>query len=337
KPSAIPPGWSNDATGTTQRDGTSLIDKLTEPSLPLIGVSWQKLQHPSVSITISGTISYCAAASATGSANTTVNLTGDAASSTSTGAPPSTGDYSFSNLALGSYVVTPTKTGAVSGISSLDAARVQQHILGPPNPQLTACQQLAGDVNQSGSLSSLDCAFIQQFVINVMPVNPANHTGEWRFNPANRTYVSITSDQANQNFDAMLLGDANGTWTPAGPIGQLSSVIGERLSEPRAGRASVGQSKGSSVHTQAQFSQTVSLPNAVVGTNLTNFTLPLTLSANTAPFISFDLHFTFNTAVVGFQATPVSAAGLTASGWSVAGNVVGNELRISGFATTATP
>src|SRR5262249_39456957 len=123
----------------------------------------------------------------------------------------------------------------------------------------------------------------------------------------------------------------------AGPIGQLSSVIGERLSEPRAGRASVGQSKGSSVHTQAQFSQTVSLPNAVVGTNLTNFTLPLTLSANTAPFISFDLHFTFNTAVVGFQATPVSAAGLTASGWSVAGNVVGNELRISGFATTATP
>lgn len=305
----------------------------------------QAAKQPTAAITISGTISYCAATVPPGAANTTVNLTGDAASSTSTGAAPSTGNYSFTNLLPGSYVVTPTKTGAVSGITSLDAARIQQHILNNP-PLLTACQQLAADVNLSTTVTSLDAAFIQQFILNVMPVNPANHTGEWRFNPANRTYISIVSDQVNQNFDARLLGDVNGSWTPAGPTPNSatpSSEIGaDGLATARP--ASDQGSVAANLVPQAPLAQTVTLPTASVsptnsvGSPITNFSLPITLNVNTTPFISFDFDITFDPTVIGFQSTAVTASGLTASNWSVSGSVIGgNLLRISGFATSVTP
>src|SRR5262249_676813 len=76
---------------------------------------------PTGTINISGTITYCAAAVPPGTPTTTVNVTGDATTNANTGAAPSTGSYTVTNLTPGgAYVLTPTKTGAVNAINATD-------------------------------------------------------------------------------------------------------------------------------------------------------------------------------------------------------------------------
>ncbi|MFY9610165.1 MAG: C25 family cysteine peptidase [Blastocatellia bacterium] len=267
-------------------------------------------------------------------------------SSTSTGAAPSTGNYSFVSLPNpGSYTVTPSKVGAVTGITSFDAGRVQLDVLNP-NTVLTPCQRLAGDVNQNGSLTSFDAGLIQLFVLNIP--NAANHTGEWRFNPANRTYLSIIGNQVNQNYDALLLGETNGNWTPASPTSQsiaLSNGSGDSSSgfviEPPAQVSASGERSGDRVAQLtgngplAPTGVAVLLPTTtVLATG--NFTVPILATITPPAVISFDLEFTFNPAVVGFQATPASATGLTA-GWSIGSSFPNaTTLKISGFGPATT-
>ena len=346
KPSVIAGGGGTSINGNMQLDGTigqSVLGLSSGGVYSVAGGFWQSSQAPSATFAISGAINYCAASTPTGAANTTVNLTGDASATTSTGGPPSTGAYSFTNLAIGSYVVTPTKSGAATGITSFDAGRVQLDVLNPGSV-LTACQRLAGDVNQNSSLTSFDAGLIQQYVLNVMPPNPSNHTGEWRFNPPSRTYVTLLSDQTNQNFDALLLGETNGNWTPAGPTSpSISSQDRTRddaaSSTPEAPTTASRKPPSSTdpIGTQAPNAVTVALPNATVLSTGT-FTLPITATITAPAVISFDLIFTFNPAVVGFQATAVSATGLT-TGWSVGSSFPNSTtLQISGFgpATTGT-
>ena len=309
KPSVIAGGGGVGTNGTARLNGTvgqSILDASTAGSFSVLDGFWQNGQAPAVTLTISGTISYCAAVSPPGAANTTVNLTGDAAASTSTGAPPSTGNYSFTNLSNGSYVVTPTKTGAISGINTTDVSRILNHIAGTP---LTACQQLAADASLNGAINTTDVSHVLNHIAGNPPV-ASNHTGEWRFNPPSRTYISITSDQTAQNFDALLLGEVSGNWVPAGPTQTITS-------------GSLKDKKGD-VSIQAPCGAPaipVTLPTASVASNLTNFTLPIVIGNTTGESVTgYDIRFTFDPAVVGLQATPVDTAGTLSSGMSFTTN-----------------
>ena len=83
---------------------------------------------------------------------------------------------------------------------------------------------------------------------------------------------------------------------------------------------------------------TVSLPIATVDTSVTSFTQPVTTTNINAGdnLIGIQGDFTFDSTVVTFQSPPVAAAGLTASNWTVSGNVLPGggpirTLRISFF------
>jgi len=228
---------------------------------------------------------------------------------TSTGAAPSSGAYSFINLAPGSYVVTPSKTGAVSGITTVDATRILQFLASTLT--LTACQQLAADTSQNSVITTTDVTHILNFLASNPPV-ASNHTGEWRFNPTNHSYVSIITDQTNQNFDAMLLGEVSGNWTPAGP-----SIDGEKL----GGSITPSATIQSPLVPCGAPPIAVTLPTASAGVNLTNFTLPILIGDTTGESVTgYRFTFTFDPAVVGLQATPTDATGTLSSGMSIQTN-----------------
>ena len=104
----------------------------------------------------------------------------------------------------------------------------------------------------------------------------------------------------------MLLGEVSGNWTPAGPSSQGPS----KEQTPNSALAPCGAPAIS-----------LTLPSASVSNSLTNFTLPIGIGDTTGESVTgYDIRFTFDPAVVGLQATPVSNAGTLSSGMTVTTN-----------------
>jgi hypothetical protein len=130
-----------------------------------------------------------------------------------------TGSYTIRDLTAGGYyTVTPYKTGGVNGISTFDATLVLRHVAanGQGANALNANQRIAADANGDGNISTFDATVILRYVA----ANGANantgQVGTWKFVPPQRTYFPLLSSQTNQNYEAILVGEINGTWTPSG-------------------------------------------------------------------------------------------------------------------------
>lgn len=135
-----------------------------------------------------------------------ISAAGDSTSSATT---DSAGNYSLNNLATtGQFTVTPSKTGDVNGINSLDATRIQQHIVGLIN--LTPNQLIAADTDGNGKVNSLDATRIQQYLVGIQSTNII---GQWKFLPGNKQYGSINSNLTGENYQAILVGEVSGNWT----------------------------------------------------------------------------------------------------------------------------
>ncbi len=135
----------------------------------------------------------------------TLTLTGTASgSATSDGS----GNYSFLSLPSGgNYTVTPSKAAlapASVGINTVDVIAMQRHFLNIGTP-LSGCRLTAGDVNGISGINTVDVVATQRFFIG-LTTGIAN-VGKYQFNPLNRTYSGIVTDQTGQNYDALIFGD----------------------------------------------------------------------------------------------------------------------------------
>lgn len=173
--------------------------------------------------TVSGKITYANALTTPPVSFTTLTAAGSLPLSTMT---DSNGDYSFSGFGAGAYTITPSKTGQVNGISNLDASRIAQHIVGLTT--LNANQIIAADTSGNGAVSNLDASFLAQFIASIP--NPGI-TGTWKFLPANRSYPNVQTNQTNQDYSAILVGDVTGNWNPAGPLHPKLSELKDDLTK----------------------------------------------------------------------------------------------------------
>ena len=170
------------------------------------GVSPTPTATPS-SVSVSGHISYCSNPSAGPVPNVTLNLTGSGSGSTLS---DGSGNYTLSALTPGgTYTVTPSKNGLAPGtpgaaINTVDVIAVQRHflILGTP---LSGCRLTAADVNGDASVNTVDAIAIQRFYLGY-PTGIGN-AGQYQFDPVNRTYPLIGSNQTGQNYNALIFGD----------------------------------------------------------------------------------------------------------------------------------
>jgi hypothetical protein len=157
-----------------------------------------------------------------GLSNVPVMLSGDAIQSTTTDV---SGAYSFAVKATGSYMVSPADRNdelANDGVTTLDIHLIQLHILGLV-PLCTPEQLIAADANGSGTISSLDTAFLRRLVLgtfNTLPVGLwefvasdfqfSNPTQPWAFDHE-RHAGPLTNHVSGLDFVGIKVGDIQGS------------------------------------------------------------------------------------------------------------------------------
>jgi len=140
----------------------------------------------------------------------------------------SSGYYDFNVQQGSSLQITPSNyknISPIAGISTLDILLIQRHILNI-QPLSSPYNIIAADVNQSGSVTTIDILLIKSLILQNTNNFPNNAI--WKYvnsdfvftNPSNpfpyessRSY-SYANDAQNQNFIGIKLGDVNNSWYP---------------------------------------------------------------------------------------------------------------------------
>ncbi len=137
--------------------------------------------------------------------NVLFSSTGDTTTSTLS---DGSGNYQFSSVTLGgNYTVTPSKsalTTGSAGIDTVDIVATQRHFLNIA-PISEGCRLAAADVNGDTNVNTIDVVALQRFFLG-QSTGIAN-CGKYQFTPASRMYQAINSDQADQNYDTLVVGD----------------------------------------------------------------------------------------------------------------------------------
>jgi hypothetical protein len=196
--------YSVDAhTGAGQRAGAMTIAgqtfTVTQAGVP-----------PRTDVSISGNVRYCITADTLASAVLTV--TNATAAVVATATSDGNGRYALGGLSPGFYLATPAKSGDVRGLSAYDAALVAQFVERGGTPPFDACRLLAADADRNSVITSADAMAILRYVVGLPD---SGRTGIWRFRPEERRYPSLNGDQANQDYEAVLIGDVTGSWARA--------------------------------------------------------------------------------------------------------------------------
>jgi CSLREA domain-containing protein len=161
-------------------------------------------------------------------ANVALALTGDRSYPVVTS--QANGTYSVSNVLGGNYVLTPSKSDDVAGISALDAAEALKHAAGVIT--LSGPANTAADVDRSGSINALDAFYILRQRVGLIGL-PFPGAGQvWQFDPATLPYTNLNADQTGQDFTAILLGDVNGSSTGGNAPVTLATLALPTVSVP---------------------------------------------------------------------------------------------------------
>jgi PKD repeat protein len=222
------------------------------------------------------------------------------------------GSYLLDNLnAGGAYTVTPSKTGNVNGITSFDATLVLRHVAsgGFGTNALNANQLLAADTNNSGDVTSFDATQILRYVAANGTNANTGDTATWRFSPAQRSYNSVYSPLTNQNYEAVLVGEINGNWSPTGS-GIISGNEKERQEIAKWQKQETGefpvtknavfkseQSAKTEFNAHAEAAQQqaqISLPANATGQNGSTVVIPITLTNTGTPIVAYTIEVSFD-------------------------------------------
>jgi hypothetical protein len=298
------------------------------------------VNQPAVTYSVSGAINY----SITSVGQTPAPVSGVSLNAAGTSILSTTndlsGNYQLSGLtAGGNYTVTPSKSGEVKGINSLDATRIQQHRVGLIT--LTANQLIAADTDNSGTVNSLDATRIQQRLVGIQS---SNIIGQWKFVPSSKQYNSINSNRTGENYEAVLVGEVSGNWATASSFAddsptdedilpkqedrnkvavrfenEFSQQIAERIKQSADSPSNESKSESA----VAGVSVAVSLPANASATTGSSIIIPVTIGAVPAgsPIESFDFTVFYDPAVL----QPASFAGSNAGTLSANCSVLANS------------
>jgi len=256
---------------------------------------------------VTGTITYANALSTTPVPYVTLNGAGSINVSTQTDL---SGAYTLTGFGSGAYTVTPSKTGDVNGITSFDSARIAQHVVGLIS--LNSTQLLAADVSGNNTVTSFDAALIAQYVV---AIPNSGSTGTWKFLPTSRSYSNLETNQTNQDYSAILMGEVSGNWAPPTMFAGLYEPVKKEEAVPQA--------------------VNVTAP-AVNSSNGAIISYPINVSDTTGQgIISYQYDLTYNPSVLTPDAAPCEVTGtLSASMFPVCNPSTPGLIKVSVFGAT---
>ncbi len=153
------------------------------------------------------------------------NSSGTVVSTTNTNA---SGNYSFPGVADGNYSLEASTDRPWGGVSAADVLLFKKHIanIAPLSGIFLAC----GDVNASGSLTASDVLLIKKRITAIVTSFPV---GDWLFN---NQPVAVSGSDVTINFNGIIYGDANAsyTWTDS----DIPETSTEQLNLQKSGSAS---------------------------------------------------------------------------------------------------
>ncbi len=168
---------------------------------------------------ISGRVGYYSSPDSRPVRNVEIALSGDRDQSFTT---KTDGTYLFSDIYTGDYSSAPSKSDDLGGLSATDASRIARYAEGLI--ELDAYQKIAADVTLNGDISSTDASDISRYAAGL--TDSLNTAGtNWTFVPVaedgtlswDRKYAPLKSNEENENFVAIRLGDVTGDWEPDSP------------------------------------------------------------------------------------------------------------------------
>lgn len=155
------------------------------------------------------------------------------------------GEYMFTNIPAGhDYSLTPFKNDDLrNGVSTIDIVLISKHVLNVAKLD-SPYKLIAADVNNSGSISTLDVVAIRKAVLFVSDEFVGNTS--WRFIDKNHTFTNpanpfnepfaevvnmnnLTHDELKADFMAVKIGDVNGDAIPNGLLGVDDRTFNETL------------------------------------------------------------------------------------------------------------
>jgi hypothetical protein len=214
----------------------------------------------------------------------------------------SAGSYMLRNLiAGGQYVVTPSKTGGVNGVTPFDATLVLRHVAAGGNGTLTANQLLAADTNNSNSITPFDATQILRFVAANGQTTTTGTTGNWKFISSARNYSSVTNSVAGENYDAVVVGDVNGSWTPQSALpNEIEEDAQEKIDDNN-------QFKNKQQHGEMQLE--LSIPANATSVTGSDVAIPVQIKNNGGKAItSFSFDVVFDPNILQPQSSAVGTA-----------------------------
>ncbi|MDQ4122644.1 MAG: S8 family serine peptidase [Acidobacteriota bacterium] len=137
----------------------------------------------------------------------------------------STGAYSFTGLPGGNYVVTPTKTTQISGITAFDATLVLRCVAAGASCTLTANQKKAADSDNDGGTTAFDATQILRFVAANGSNANTGQAGKWKFVQPSYSYTPLSSSVSGQNLTAILVGEVDGDWSPTAALTEVENEV----------------------------------------------------------------------------------------------------------------
>ncbi len=145
------------------------------------------------------------------------------------------GNFLLNIMTGDSYLLKPHKDNDINksnGVTTLDLALIQSHILGKNNLN-SPYKIIAADVNGDGKVTTLDLVYIKRLILGLDTTFTNNKTGEkrlWTFTGANDVFAdplhpfpyqdsgllnNVSNLYMNINIIGMKLGDVNWDWNPA--------------------------------------------------------------------------------------------------------------------------
>ncbi|MDQ4123101.1 MAG: M36 family metallopeptidase [Acidobacteriota bacterium] len=326
QPFVLPPGLSySTVNGNLQISGTPTLRgeypvtfKITDTTNNQANASYTLSVLPATQA-ISGLVIYGTTPDADQPkyvSNVVLSFTGASNGSSTSG---DSGAYSLNDLNTnGNYVVTPSKTGDINGVTAFDATLVLRHVASAQSV-LAGNQLIAADVNNSGSVNAFDATQILRFVAAGVQTPITGESGNWKFSPASRNYTSLSSSPLNDNYTAILMGDVNGDWAPPTDPAPKETDNNAQKRQPKtknltaAGTAAAVISK-QTVKTDYQSESNglqVLLPTKIDALPGTGILIPVNFINNTDRKISgFSMSIAFDPALLELDADqPVSTAG----------------------------
>ncbi|MEP7338233.1 MAG: kelch repeat-containing protein [Acidobacteriota bacterium] len=247
------------------------------------------------------------------------------------------GAFSFGDLSGGNYGITPSKTGDIRGISNSDASRVATYVLNG-TAGLSEAQRIAADANGNGTISNFDASMIAGYVLNGS--SPGTVIGMWRFLPASLSFNPLADSVSGQNFEAVLIGDATGNWTPgAGFVAEREDFFASdlmtllaRVLPPTLPQLPLPDYAGDS----AAAGIMVSLPNLTLPPGA-SVTIPITVESLTGSgVLGYEFDFLFDQNLLTPQAAVLDQEGTltTTPPTTVLSTVSAGRVRVVAFGAT---